>query len=479
MQKLLPFFIQGPAAAQRSGKLLQCGGGLPGVQICRNLPDQNRAAAEILAGKAQLLQQRQIVQHRRRVLPAQLRNGGLQQHLPHGRRPGCLQPVKVDPLMGGVLVNEPHAPLLALAHDVGAQHLSGDPPGRLLPEGLHGLLLRQLPALPGNRGDKRLFRLTGRRSLCLCWASRLCWAGHRCRRPSQGAARIPEPPIAGGRRGAVRHTGRGAPLAVPGGPRRAPGLGTRLLPPLPKALGVQGLEEVLPGKHHLLHAPGDLHRASPGAQAVQHRVVDRVKDLLFPGKLHRGLGGVDVHIHRRHRQRDRQDAPGKFPLHDLVAVALLQCRRQELRLDKPAVDKEHLHGPGAPALEGHGNIALHRHLSAPALHGQQTPGKLPAQSGVDRGLQLPVAGGVERLGAVLDQLKGNVRMGHGQMLQKPRHGGSLGAVLLHEFEPRRRIVKEVPHRHGGALRRAGLLHRSRHATLQMEGRAALGALWPG
>ena len=41
-----------------------------------------------------------------------------------------------------------------------------------------------------------------------------------------------------------------------------------------------------------------------------------------------------------------------------------------------------------------------------------------------------------------------------QMLHQSRHGGGLGTVLLHEFQPGRGVVKEVRHPDGGALRGA-------------------------
>ena len=118
MQQALPLFGGGPAGPQLFRQLLQRGGGIRRVHIRRDLPHQDGAVAEILAGKAQLLQGLQVLQQQRRVLTAQLRRHRLEQRLAHGRLLGCLEPVEVHPLVGGVFVDEPDAALPALADDV-------------------------------------------------------------------------------------------------------------------------------------------------------------------------------------------------------------------------------------------------------------------------------------------------------------------------------------------------------------------------
>ena len=202
-------------------------------------------------------------------------------------------------------------------------------------------------------------------------------------------------------------------------------------------------------------------------------MIHRVKDLPLLGELHLGLGGMDVDIHRRHRHRHRQDTAGKLALHDLVAVALFQCRRQQLGLDETAVDEEHLHGTGTAAHQGRRHEAFHGHLAAAALHRHQRLGEVTAQGGIDGRLQLPVAGSVEALCAVLDELKGNIGMRQRQMLHQSRHSGGLGTVLFHELQPGGGVVEQVPHDHGGALRGAGGLYGSGNTALQME-RGAVG-----
>ena len=142
---------------------------------------------------------------------------------------------------------------------------------------------------------------------------------------------------------------------------------------------------------------------------------------------------MDVHVHQRHRHRHRQHTAGKFAFHDLVAVSFFQGGGQELGLDEPSVDKKHLHGPGPPPLEGPGDKARDGHAVSASLDGEKAPGEVPAQGRVNRGVQPPVAGGVEGVRAVLAELKGYAWMGQRQMLHQAVYRGGFRAVLLHEF----------------------------------------------
>ena len=207
-------------------------------------------------------------------------------------------------------------------------------------------------------------------------------------------------------------------------------------------------------------------------------MVHRVEDLPLPGELHRRLSGVDVHIHGGDGQRYKQHAAGELPLHDLVAVSLFQRRRQELGLNEAAVDEEGLHGAAAPAQQRLGDKAGNADLAAPALHLDQALGKLPAQGGVDGGFQLPVAGGVEAVRAVLHEAEGDIGVRQGKVLHESRHSGGLSAVLTHKFESCGGVVEQIPDGDGGALRRAGGLHLTGSAALQAQYRAGNRALLP-
>ena len=96
---------------------------------------------------------------------------------------------------------------------------------------------------------------------------------------------------------------------------------------------------------------------------------------------------------------------------------------------------------------------------------QQAQGKIPAQGGIDGGAELAVAGGMEDLGAVADQLHGHLRVAQGQVGDNAGDGGTLGGVLLHKFHAGGGVVKQVPDADGGALGAAGLGDLAGHAAL--------------
>ena len=355
VEKVVPPLLQAPAGAELGGALLQRGGGVRGVDVRGQLPEEHRAVAEVLAGEAQPFQKGQVFQDGGGVLPAQLHGDGGKQRLTHGGLLGGLQPVKIDALVGRVLVDEVDAAVLALADDVGVQDLPGDAPGGL--PGLQGLLAGDLRLQRRDgRGQGGLLRPGRRRrnggAIGLFWRFRdgqglLPGGGIRRRRLGRRLFRRSGRGAAPGLVGdalpaAVRHGGAAVPLRVPGGGCRPdrlrlllPGGGAirrrcageldrglgRLrdagggLLPLPEVPGVQALEEVVPGVRDLCGL-GSLggQGGAVGVQAVHHRVVDGVEGLLLPGELHLGLGGVDVDIHQRQGQRHVEDAAGEAAL---------------------------------------------------------------------------------------------------------------------------------------------------------------------
>ena len=223
MQQCLPLFVQIPACAEILCKFLQRGGGVRRVQIRRDLPHQNCAVTKILTAEAELFQQLQIVQQQGGVLLAGFHGDGLQKGLPHGRLLGGHQPVKVHPLMGGVLVDEPEGLRVILADNVSVQDFSGNAPRgclrqhRFLPRQFHGSLLGRdggngrNKGLRGRGGFHRLFRHGNHRLRRL--------GGHGGRGLAQGAGGRALHRVPGGPDGldAVRYLGSGAPFRVPGG----------------------------------------------------------------------------------------------------------------------------------------------------------------------------------------------------------------------------------------------------------------------
>ena len=141
----------GPGPLQQLPRQLAQGGfHLAGLQIVGDLPHHKGPAAKLLAGKAKLRQQVQVVQQRHPLLRGWGKDHGGQQGLCHGLVACGLHAVEVHPLVGGVFVDEvDRVPLL---HDeVGLQDFSGQPPRRFL----GGHRLRR------GRRDRHRFRCLG------------------------------------------------------------------------------------------------------------------------------------------------------------------------------------------------------------------------------------------------------------------------------------------------------------------------------
>ena len=238
---------------------------------------------------------------------------------------------------------------------------------------------------------------------------------------------------------------------------------------------------VLLHRHSLVKGllPGLFGLRSGGIQGVQHRVIHGVEGLLVVDEFHHRLGGVDIDIQPVGGHGEPQHAAGELPLQQLVAVGLLQRRRQQLALDEPAVDEEQLAATGAVAVEGLGDKSLHGDIAAASADGQQSHGEVPPHGGVHRRLQVPVAGGVQQLHTIPDELEGDLRVAQGQMLHDAADGGPLGRILLHKFHPGGGVVKQVPDADGGTLRAAHLLHLTGDAPLQMQGGPCLHPRPPG
>ena len=241
---------------------------------------------------------------------------------------------------------------------------------------------------------------------------------------------------------------------------------------------------ILPGRHRLefrlvrgdavVGPRGLQHGGGPGPIPLQrrfHRVIHRVEDLALAAEFDLLLGGVDIHVHRVELGGQMEDAARKLAHHPLVGIGLFQCGHHGPGLYIAAVDEKVLISSRPPAAIGSGDKAGHRHLLAGAGHRKKAQGHIPAQDRVDRALELAVAGGEKLLLSVPEETDAHLRVGEGL----PLHGGKgrrpLGRVLFHELEPGGRVVKEVPHHHGGSLGAAGLLPGEDRAPFQLQGDA--------
>ena len=145
--------------------------------------------------------------------------------------------------------------------------------------------------------------------------------------------------------------------------------------------------------------------ALTGGERVEDRIIHCVKHGLVADEFYHGLCGVDVHVHPVARQLDMQHAAGELPLEQAVAVRLLKRGGEQLALDEAAVHEEQLPPARAAAAEGLCHEAGDGDIAAAPLDRCEPEGEVPPHRGVDRRLELPVAGSVQQLRAVADELE--------------------------------------------------------------------------
>ena len=171
-----------------------------------------------------------------------------------------------------------------------------------------------------------------------------------------------------------------------------------------------------------------------------------------------------------------EDAAGEFPHHALIFIGLLQGGGHEAGFHLPAIDEEKLPVPAPPAAGGHGDKAGDCHLLPGGPHLPEAQGQLPAQHGVDGGLELAVPGGEQFLFPVPDEFDRHLRVGQGGALDRGKDGGPLGGVLFHELQPGGGVEEQVPDHHGRAQGTARLLHLAGDSPLQAQAGSQRGFL---
>ena len=98
--------VGGAGGEQLLGDLGEGGLDVPRVHVEGGLADHQGPAAEVLHPEAELLQQGEVGEQGGVLLRVQAAHHGGEEGLGHGVVPRRLHPVKVHPLMGGVLVDE-------------------------------------------------------------------------------------------------------------------------------------------------------------------------------------------------------------------------------------------------------------------------------------------------------------------------------------------------------------------------------------
>ena len=438
--------ILGHALQQTGGQFLQGALGLAGIQLRGNPADQQVAAAEILHLITVPGQQRPVLQKHPGFLGGEGGGDGGQQGLGHDVRGPGLECFKENPLVGGVLVQEQHGVAL-LDENIGVQYLPHHPVVRGRGDGQGGLLreFRRLFCLHRGLGVRPPDRLL-RRFRCGRWG----FVGKGLL--PQGRSRLPvghrrHPGLEG-----PFHRGRHRPLCR-GGQDLGEGLvfrgghGPEGLP-LPGGLGRRG-----GGLRLLLQ----LQRRPAGGlvQGRQDAESNAVEHRPLVGELHLGLGRVDVDVHGLPGQLQAQDAAGEAARHHLIGVGLLQGGGHELGFHRPAVDEKLLVVPVAPGGRGLGDVAGQPQILPLAFDLHHIHGQLAAEHLVDGAVEVTVAGGLQDGLPVLDEPEGHVGMGQGLALDGAGHLGGLHGVALHEFQPGRGVVEQIPYHDGGAVGAAG------------------------
>ena len=194
---------------------------------------------------------------------------------------------------------------------------------------------------------------------------------------------------------------------------------------------------------------------------------------MLPQELDLDLRRVDVHIHQMLRQPQLQHAVGIAPDHQPVAVGLLERGGHRLRAHQPPVDEKDLLHPVAARGRRARDIAREREALPFALHGDHLAGALPPQNGVKRALELPVAGGLELLGALAQHAEGDLGMRQRQLLHGGQNGRALDGVALHEFQACGGVIEQIADDDRRAHGTPGLAALGHDAAVKMQRRAEI------
>ena len=183
----------------------------------------------------------------------------------------------------------------------------------------------------------------------------------------------------------------------------------------------------------------------------------RVKDLALPQELDLRLGRMHIDVHLILRQRDFQHAGREPADHDLIAIGLLQRRREHLRAHKAPVDKKVLIAARTARGRRPGNEAGNGDFLPVAVHLDHRACLVAAEQGINHRGKRPVAGCGKQLRAVLQKAKGNLRMRQRLLLHGGKRIGRLHRIAAHELHARGRIIKQIPNQDRRAVRAAAFL----------------------
>ncbi len=221
-----------------------------------------------------------------------------------------------------------------------------------------------------------------------------------------------------------------------------------------------------------------------------HRICHKLPNLPLAVKFYFALGGVNVHVDLARFDFEEQTAHRIFPLHQRRVITLAQRHAEADVVDGALVYKYVLMLAITAAHARRADEAPHAaRLRRGIVRIKRSPCQLAcavdfnqAQPLAPQRAQPPFQCRRARtalrqqpphLAVIVPQRERHLRMRQSHQRQHPLHVCAFGFFRAQKFPPRRQIVKQRPHLHRRAHRRAGFLHRHHLAAVHDNLRAAL------
>ncbi len=225
-----------------------------------------------------------------------------------------------------------------------------------------------------------------------------------------------------------------------------------------------------------------------GGQRMLERADDQPAHQAGVAEAHLGLRRMDIDVDQLGRHLEEQRHHGMAVARQEILIGAAHGALQQPVAHRAAVDEEILILRGAARIGRQGGEAGQRQALALRLDGQGIVAEFAAHDG---GEPLQPAGrrvaAVERQRrdaerdlalAVGGEMEGDLRMGHGEAVDRVLRMHQLGARRLHELEPRRGGEEQVAHLDAGALGMGGRLRRAFASGVDRDAPGRFGAARP-
>ena len=188
---------------------------------------------------------------------------------------------------------------------------------------------------------------------------------------------------------------------------------------------------------------------------LKHCIIDFL--LSLEAQFHLGRVDIDIDLFTVHMEM--QYSERELMLHGKIPVGIFQRFGDHGAFHVASVHKKVLKIPVAPRDHRLPEIAADAQAPFFIVNIKQVCGHVTAVHLIDHIFQFSAPRRAELLLPVADEQEGNFRMGQGQMDQQVLDVSGFCHRRLQELPPCRHIIKELAHKEGGAVRRAGLLQR--------------------